>query len=70
MKKHTHNTNGTGQSWAVPSYQSCAHCRVNGNGTIHTTVSCTCGAKGVFCYKYNRCDWGEFKNGRKPERGE
>ena len=55
-----HNHNGKAESWALASYVTCAYCRADGSGAGHVTVSCTCGAKGVFCEAHQRTDWGEY----------
>ena len=38
----SHNHNGNGQQWALEPYTACEHCG-DGSGTVHVTVSCTCG---------------------------
>jgi len=55
-----HNHNGKAQEWALESYVTCGYCYRDGSGTGHVTVSCTCGAKGVYCEAHRRTDWGEY----------
>ena len=54
-----HNHNGKEQQWGLESYVSCEHCG-DGSGAGHVTVSCTCGAEGVYCQAHGRTDWGEY----------
>ena len=55
----SHNHNGNGQQWELEPYTACEHCG-DGSGTVHITVSCTCGAVGVYCRAHGRTDWGEY----------
>ena len=55
-----HNTRGDQQSIKLPSWTICAHCRERGDGIEHLTVSCTCGATGIYCSGHEKIDWSKY----------